>query len=151
MTAFIIRLRGLTISQWNHEIKRFLRFAVVGAWGFTVDFTILNLLIFWAHFPPWLANTCSFSAAVLNTFTLNRLWTIPESRQRPLGTQLAQFFLVNLVGYTLNELIFLGSHDLIWGHLFTTGLAWNLSKATASGIVLFWNFGINRLWTWRGL
>ena len=69
----------------KREIKRFLKFAVVGAWGFIVDFTILNLLMFGAHFPAWLANTCSFTIAVLNTFILNRLWTFPESRQRPIA------------------------------------------------------------------
>ena len=151
MTAPSIQLSEVTGHQTRREIKRFLRYAIVGMWGFIVDFTILNLLLFWAHFPPWLANTCSFSIAVLNTFTLNRFFTMPESRSRPVGKQLAQFFLVNLVGYGINELVFLGSHELVWGHLFGPIIAWNLSKATASGIALFWNFGANRLWTWRGL
>lgn len=135
----------------KREIKRFLKFAVVGAWGFIVDFTILNILMFEAHFPAWLANTCSFTIAVLNTFTLNRVWTFPESRQRPISKQFAQFFVVNLFGYAINELVFLGSHHLIWGHFFTPMVAWNISKATASAVALFWNFGVNRLWTWRGL
>jgi putative flippase GtrA len=30
-------------------------------------------------------------------------------------------------------------------------LAYNLSKAVATIIVLFWNFGANRLWTFRGI
>ena len=86
-----------------------------------------------------------------NTFIWNRLWTFPESRQRALLPQLGQFFLVNVVGWGINEAIFLGSYQVLWGHLFAPGLAWNLSKATASFTVLFWNFGANRLWTWRGL
>ncbi len=151
MTYLTARLSGLRGAQARREIGRFLRYAIVGAWGFTVDFSVLNFLLFVAHFPPWLANTCSFSIAVLNTFALNRRWTVPESRQRPVAQQLAQFFLVNLVGYAINETIFLGSHALIWQHFLPTALAWNFAKATASGIALFWNFSANRLWTWRGL
>ncbi len=151
MTSLTIRLSELTSAQGRREVKRFLKFAVVGTWGFIVDFTILNLLLFGAHFPAWLANTCSFSVAVLNTFTFNRLWTFPESRQRPIATQLAQFFAVNLLGYAINEAVFLSSHDLLWGHILGTAAAWNLSKGTASIVALFWNFAINRLWTWRGL
>jgi putative flippase GtrA len=137
--------------RWKREIGRFLRFAVVGSWGFIVDFSILNLLLFGAHFPAWLANTCSFTIAVLNTFTFNRIWTFPESRQRSAHHQLVQFFLVNLAGYTINQLVFLGSHGLVWGHLFNATFAWNFAKATASLVALSWNFSANRLWTWRGL
>ncbi|MEJ5197970.1 MAG: GtrA family protein [Anaerolineae bacterium] len=151
MTFLTVRLNGFLGAQGRREVGRFLRFATVGTWGFTVDFSVLNFLIFVVHWPAWLANTCSFTIAVLNTFTLNRIWTVPESRQRPINTQLAQFFLVNLGGYAINELVFLGSHAFVWQHLFTATLAWNLAKATASGVALFWNFGANRLWTWRGL
>lgn len=145
------RLNGLLAGRGKREMGRFLRFAMVGTWGFVVDFSVLNFLIFVVHLPAWLANTFSFTIAVSNTFILNRMWTMPESRGRPFETQLAQFFLVNLGGYAINELVFLGSHAFVWHHLFTAGLAWNLAKATASSIALFWNFGANRLWTWRGL
>lgn len=151
MTFLTARLSGLRGGPGRRELGRFRKYATVGAWGFIVDFSVLNFLILVAHFPPWLANTCSFSIAVLNTFTLNRLWTVPESRQRPVKQQLAQFFLVNLVGYAINELVFLGSHALIWQSLLPAALAWNFAKATASGVALFWNFSANRLWTWRGL
>lgn len=151
MTHLTARMNGLRHGRGRRELGRFLRFATVGTWGFIVDFSVLNFLLFVAHFPPWLANTCSFTIAVLNTFTFNRLWTFPESRQRPIQGQLAQFFLVNLIGYAINEMIFLGSHAIVWQHLLPSAFAWNFAKATASGVALFWNFSANRLWTWRGL
>ncbi len=133
------------------ELRRLGKFAVVGLTGFAIDFAVLNLLMFRFGLPAWAANTCSFTAAVSNTFVWNRLWTFPESRLRPLTTQLAQFFLVNLIGLGINLLTFLGSHMLIWSHFFASGWGYNLAKATASGVALFWNFGANRAWTWRGL
>lgn len=149
----MLALRLRTLARWRsrRELGRFARFAIVGASGFLVDFAVLNLLLFWAHLPPWLANTGAFTLAVMHTFTWNRIWTFPESRCRPVATQLAQFFLVSLVGYAINQGVFLGSHALIWRHLAVMAAGWNLAKMTASGVVMFWNFGANRLWTWRGL
>jgi putative flippase GtrA len=144
-------LTGGRGARLNRELRRFVKFGIVGISGFAIDFSVLNLLIFRAGMPPWQANTISFTLAVTNTFIWNRLWTCPESRQRNLVPQLAQFFLVNLLGWGINEGVFLSSHHALWSHLLGSGPAWNLSKATASGVALFWNFGANRLWTWRGL
>jgi putative flippase GtrA len=51
----------------------------------------------------------------------------------------------------INTLTFLGSYALIWSHVAGPAWSYNLAKATASGVTLFWNFGANRAWTWRGL
>jgi putative flippase GtrA len=131
------------------ELGRFLKFAVVGAIGAVVDFSLLNLGIQVFDLAKWLANTFSFTAAVCSNFAWNRLWTYPESRAESPWRQLGQFFIVNLVGYGINQAVFLPlAHYVfagwdIWGY--------NVSKAIAIGIVLFWNFGINRVWTYRAI
>jgi len=96
------------------------------------------------------ANTISFSIAVLSNFTWNRLWTFPESRQRPLIPQLAQFALVNVIGLAINTLVLWVVYNLIKG-LVPDPLNYNLAKVAAIGIVLFWNYGMNRLWTYKGI
>ena len=141
------------------EAKRFLKFASVGALGALTDFTILNVLIQAFHMLEELANVFSFSAAVAQNFTLNRLWTFPESQSRSVRRQLVQFLLVSLVGLGINTLIFSLIHRSLepyWitllesepiGHL----ISYNFAKLFAIGVVLFWNFTANRLWTYRGL
>jgi putative flippase GtrA len=96
------------------------------------------------------ANTLSVSVAIISNFVWNRLWTYPESRNRKKRKQLPQFVLVNLIGLIINNLIVLGVHLLLIQH-FSEILSDNLAKAVAIGVVLFWNFGVNRLWTYRGL
>jgi len=148
MTLSISRIRTL-VEQHRTEIVRFLKFGVVGTIGAVVDFSVLNLGIQVFGLEKWLANTFSFFAAVLSNFTWNRLWTFPESRERPMGPQMVQFFVVNLVGYGINQLIFLSLDHYVfepWGVF-----GYNLSKAIAIGVVLFWNFGANRIWTYRGI
>lgn len=140
--------RARTYAQEHpKELRRFLKFAVVGAIGAVVDFGILNLGIQVFGLEKWVANIFSFSAAVISNFTWNRLWTYPESRSQPLLPQLGQFGLVNLVGLGINELIFLSLDHWVFGSWGTWG--YNVSKAIAIGVVLFWNFFINRLWTYR--
>jgi len=137
----------LKLLENRKELKRFGKFAVVGTIGAVVDFSILNFGIQVFLLPKWLANTFSFSAAVLSNFIWNRLWTYPEIRQMPFLPQLGQFLLVNLAGYGINQLVFLSLTYYVfsaWGDW-----GYNISKAIAIGIVLFWNFIVNRIWTYR--
>ena len=144
----VLRARAL-VRENRTEVVRFAKFGVVGAIGALVDFCFLNLGIQLFGLPKWLANTFSFFAAVLSNFTWNRLWTFPESRERSLGSQLGQFFLVNLVGYAINQAIFLSLDRWVFAPWGVWG--YNISKAIAIGVVLFWNFGANRIWTYRGI
>jgi len=162
------RSRVIHFTRANSkELTRFLKFSVVGTLGAAIDFGTLNLLILAFGFSKVLANTCSFTMAVFSNFVWNRLWTFPESRDRPIAPQLAQFFLVNVGGLLLNQAIFLSLDAWVLGEAGVLAtpmatlalnvgvahyeLAYNLSKVVATIIVLFWNFGANRLWTYRGI
>lgn len=138
------------LHDQRKELSRFLKFATVGAFGMVVDLSILNLLVRRAGWPLLAANSASFSCAVLSNFTWNRLWTYPESRERPIREQLPQFLLVNLVGLGINNVVLLGLHGVLRTFL-PTPYDYNAAKICAIGIVLFWNFFANRLWTYRGL
>ncbi len=137
------------------ELKRFIKFGVVGAIGSVIDFGVLNILIFMVGWSSpqgkILANITSTSLAILSNFVWNRLWTFPESRQRNRTTQLVQFTIVNLIGLVINTGIFFVTDHYFYENYFSVNVAVQLAKATAIGIILFWNFGANRLWTYRGL
>ncbi|MCX7682042.1 MAG: GtrA family protein [Anaerolineae bacterium] len=159
-----LRARAAAFPGYR-EIGRFLKFSVVGALGAVIDFGLLNLLIQLAGFPKVIANACSFTTAVISNFTWNRLWVYPETRGEPLRKQFVQFFIVNLAGLFINTAIFytadrylLGESGLLAGQVAALAgaigmthfdLAYNGAKVIATGIVLFWNFFVNRLWTFR--
>jgi putative flippase GtrA len=132
------------------ELTRFVKFSIVGAVGAIIDFGLLNLMRGVFGWPLLWANTLSVSVAIISNFIWNRLWTFPESRTRKKRKQLPQFALINLVGLLINNLIVVGLDALLVPHI---GEPWsyNVAKAVAIGMVLFWNFGANRLWTYRGL
>jgi putative flippase GtrA len=143
-----------TLTNMYHtrpkELSRFIKFAIVGALGAIIDFGLLNLMRGVFGWDLLWANTFSVCVAMLSNFTWNRLWTFPESRTRKKRKQLPQFVVVNLVGLLINNLIVIGVDAILVPHV---GEPWsyNIAKAIAIGVVLFWNFGANRLWTYRGL
>lgn len=148
------------VAQSNRkEVVRFVKFAMVGALGAVTDFAVLNVMVQFVGAALIVANTISFTAAVCQNFVLNRYWTFPESRERQAGRQLVQFVVVSLIGLGLNQLVFLSVHHLLeptWQQWIANGataflISYNFAKLFATGVVLFWNFLANRLWTYRGL
>lgn len=132
------------------EFSRFIKFSIVGAIGAIIDFGLLNLMRGVFGWSLLGANTFSVSAAIISNFTWNRLWTFPESRNRKKRTQLPQFAVVNIIGLLINNIIVVGLDAVLEPHI-GEPLSYNIAKAIAIGVVLFWNFGANRLWTYRGL
>jgi putative flippase GtrA len=144
------------------EIVRFLKFSVVGTIGAIVDFGTLYILHALLGLNIVLANTISFTAAVLSNFLWNRYWTYPDSRSKPVRTQLLQFFVVNALGWGINTgiLVLLRDPAVSLVGAVTASLEWpvdpdlvyrvgyNLAKVLATAVVLFWNFFVNRFWTY---
>lgn len=158
----------LAIPRLRRELTRFWKFMVVGALGAVVDFGVFNLLHGGLRLISPLSQALSFGAAVSSNFLWNRFWTYPDSRSKPVPRQAMQFGLVNLVGLGIRTPIFLLSEPAMQraaGVLWSSGLAAlpaavrqllpsstllgsNLALALAVLVVLFWNFSVNRLWTY---
>jgi len=145
----------------SRERTRFIKFAFVGAIGAAIDFGVMNLL---SHgileLPLVMAGSISFVCAVISNFTWNRYWTYPESRSRPILSQLGMFFVVNLAGMAIRiptlhylepPLLELVENTFHTTYLTAEFYAKNLTLATAVGIVMLWNFFINRYWTYNDI
>ncbi len=142
----------------SRERTRFLRFLVVGTIGAVVDFGIANLLVRVFGVPYVLAGTISFICAILSNFIWNRLWTYPDSRSKPIIRQLIQFAIVSATGLVIRIPILRFLEPLITKlfqylpekYLFLPpdALGQNATLAIAVIIVLFWNFFVNRYWTY---
>ena len=142
----------------NKETIRFLKFATVGAIGSVVDFAVMNLFTHLFNMPLVFAGSISFICAVISNFTLNRFWTYPESRSRHVLHQLGMFFLVNAAGILIRiPILHFGEPPMAgafesMAHLSNAAaesLAKNATLALAIGIVMVWNFFINRYWTYN--
>jgi len=140
------------------ERYRFVKFAIVGSIGALVDFGIANLLIHIFNTSLVLAGTISFVCAILSNFTLNRYWTYPDSRSKPVIHQLVMFGIVNLAGLVIRVPILKYLEPLLENFFavlpfqlpaFSPSVyADNLTLAIAIVIVMFWNYFVNRYWTY---
>jgi putative flippase GtrA len=141
------------------ERKRFLRFAFVGVVGAIVDFGVFNLLTSLFGLPGVWAQVISFSAAVVSNFLWNRYWTYPDSRSKPVSQQIVQFVVVSVIGLGIRTLLFAWLepylisffYDLIasmHSNMSPVGLGYNTTLAIGVGVVMLWNFYINRFWTY---
>ena len=152
-----MKLRVLSDPQ---ERKRFLKFAVVGAIGAVVDFGSFNLFssIFGIHHVT--SSVLSFSAAMISNFTWNRYWTYPDSRSKPVLSQLVTFLVVNVVGLGIRTPVFAGLSSpleslfdqlpfLPISILTPEFLGHNTALAIAVLIVMLWNYFVNRYWTYN--
>jgi putative flippase GtrA len=147
----------ITFLQNPVERARFLKFLVVGIFGAVVDFGVMNFLTQAFGLTLVLAGTISFICAVISNFIWNRYWTYPDSRSRPLGRQLAMFFGVSVAGviiripilHFLEPVCLQLFQRFSWGSLPPAFFAKNATLAIAVIVVLFWNFFVNRFWTYN--
>lgn len=158
----------------HKEVRRFVKFCIVGLSSTIVQFAFLNLLYYRAHLPLIPSLTVAFILSVCNGFYWNRRWTFKESRQISAHEQYVRFLAVNVVAWLLNTSIVVliiahfanhGAGGLLTNpHNFVTiattmlsgqgkkvypPLMVNGSTLAAAGVVVFWNFFANRLWTFK--
>jgi putative flippase GtrA len=130
---------------------------VVGIIGAVVDFGVMNLTSRLFNVTLVVAGTISFIAAIISNFSWNRYWTYPDSRSKPLLSQLIQFSVVSVAGLVIRipilallEPVAHRAFNLLHFPTLTTDiLAKNSTLAVAVIIVMFWNFFINRYWTYN--
>lgn len=173
--GFITRLSTWVANRFMNggeksirEMERFLKFSVVGTIGFVVDFGTNAILV--ALTQPkaddpnigiitLAISTTAFLAAVINNFTWNRYWTYPDSRSKPILNQLFQFTLVNVVAWIIRSIILVILQSAFAELLRTTLMSDATEKelfatsyfpalVIAVIVVLFWNFFVNRYWTY---
>ena len=149
----------------RQELVRFGKFCVVGVIGTAIDFGLLNLLYNVLGLHQVLSNVISVSVATVNNYLWSRFWVYPETRHQGGGRKFVQFIIVSLIALGLNtgilwitDLWFLGEAGLLAGMVAPIAqwigtehsvLSSNGAKVIATGIVLFWNFFANRMWTFR--
>jgi putative flippase GtrA len=150
-------------------VRQFLKFATVGAMNTAIDWSLAFFLTYYTPIPRtlggafvnlsgvpfrpeavavWFTKVISSGTATINSFIWNRRWTFRVRDKRARTRQFAKFVTVNVIGMLLNSTI---TTLLIRPFLpEPPRLAFMACQATATAIVLFWNFFANKYWTFKG-
>ncbi len=132
------------ISQWKRlplVFRQAFFYGMIGGCSFVLDFCLYLLQTRIFHIYFLIANVCSFFVVGTLNFFSNRRWTFGNNTKTRLNDY-TKFFVIAGTGVVLNTSILAGLvrifsfHDVV-------------AKVVAAGIVFFWNFGMNRRWTFR--
>jgi putative flippase GtrA len=120
--------------------KKVFKFACVGLVGFAID---MGSLVFMVEIFKWnlyLANSISFSLAVVNNFLLNKNWVF-RNDSRQYFNQFLNFLAVSLIGLALNYILMKLFMSWQWWYVY--------AKLLVVLLVAVWNYSANNLWTFR--
>lgn len=154
------------------EPKRFIKFLIVGVFGFVVDFGSFNLFhavgvglwvsknliptAYLIEHHEIIEQTLSFCCAVTSNFLWNYFWIYPEAQSEPFAKKLGQFVLVSVLGLVIGVPVFTVALTAIKPVVESLGLsnspinvAGNFALVCRVLVLLFWNFFVNRYWTYR--
>lgn len=121
--------------------NRIIKFGIVGLGGMVIDFSITWICKEKLKLNKYLSNSFGFCGAVINNFFFNRYWTF-NSTGHDLEGQFAKFLLVSLSGLAINNL-------LLYLMVKKANVNFYLSKLVVIGLVFFWNYFINILFTFN--
>lgn len=126
-------------------LKQLFKFAVVGVTSFVVDMSVYYILTRTSSFflnYYLLANTISFLISAAWSFGFNKIWTFRHAPNPRVFQQSIKFLLVSTGGLLLTTFLLriavenLRMYDI-------------LAKFLIAIIVMFWNFFVNKYWTFK--
>ncbi len=136
---------GMDLLTWVRsprvaEVRKFVKFGLVGVVNTVIDLGLFVLLQRVLHVPYLIANIFAFAAAATNSYVLNRRWTF-RSTAPDWHREITQFFAVTLSAFLANE----GLLYLLVAHVHLPPVVAKLLAV----VTVAWNFLANRLWTFR--
>lgn len=124
-------------------LKQFIKFCFVGGTAALINYSILYSFVEFLGIWYVYANLCGGVISAIFNFFANKFWTFrnPELGKKAVR-QGIKFVIIISLGVLLNTLFV---------YIFTDYLHidYRISWVIATGLVLFWNFGFNRLWTFK--
>jgi len=123
------------------EVKKFIKFGLVGVINTALDMGVFILLNTVFHVYYLVANIFAFLISGSNSYFLNRRWTF-QSANPNWRREMMKYLIVITSGFMINE-------GLLYVLVAHANLSNIFAKLIVTAFVLIWNFGINRLWTFR--
>ncbi|MCX6743015.1 MAG: GtrA family protein [Candidatus Parcubacteria bacterium] len=127
---------------YQHQtMRQFVRFCLVGLANTFVDFLVYLFFSRVMGLYYLVANIISVFVAMSSSFIFNKYWTFKNTDNNH-KVQLVKFTLVNIVYFLLNN-------SIVFSLVHFAKIDDLPAKVVAVAVGMFWNFGANKLWTFR--
>ncbi|CAM3466931.1 GtrA family protein [Paenibacillus lupini] len=128
-------------------IKQFVLFNIIGLLNTLVDFIVYSILV-WAGLYVLPAQAISYSAGMVNSYTLNSLITFKGDKSRTSESKFDRRKAVRFI--ILNAAVLGVSMLLLYELTEVMGMGPLLAKLVATGLTLILNFAGSKWWVFRG-
>ena len=118
--------------------EQFSTFTLVGVVGTIVHYLVMAVMIEAYALPPVPSSATGFLTSAVVSYLLNYKITFSSRIRHRLA--LPRFLVVGTIGLALNTL-------LVGALSGPANLHWLIAQVVATLVVLCWNFGANRVWT----
>lgn len=146
---YIVDLLKYVITARIKEVLTgsFGKFLVVGGLGFTINATVLRLLVEVFHWAPAPANLIGAGLAMFSNYNLNNFWTFRKNRH----TSLAKYFLKMLYFYGTSSfgVIFIQTGTIFLGDKLISREYYFIYFLFGTFLLLIWNFTIYSRFIWK--
>lgn len=129
------------LVRYSPEDRRIFIFAMVGIAGVFVNMIFYNIFVFHGVSVE-ISGTVSAFIAMIGNFILNRNITWKDKKTVRLFSEAFKFIVVSLCGIIINIVILSCLH-------YRLGINYNIANLTGIFGAVFWNYNLNRLWTWK--
>lgn len=123
-------------------IEQILKFGVVGAIAFLIDYGVLMLLNVWFGINSVVAAGISFTVSVVFNYLASMRYVFTHRDDLSRGREFVIFIVLSVIGLGINELVMWGGLQAIGG----SPLAVTITKVIATAIVMAWNFLSRKKW-----
>ena len=123
-------------------IEQILKFGVVGALAFAIDYGVLMLLSQVFGMNPVPAAAISFCISVIFNYLASMRYVFAHREDMSPAKELTLFVALSIVGLGINEaIIWMGTR--LFG---TSALVVTAVKVVATAVVMVWNFASRKKW-----
>lgn len=127
-------------------IDQIMRFGVVGALAFVIDYGVYVLLANGLKINYLIANIFGFTLSLIFNYLMSMKFVFERKEGTDKRKEFVTFAILSVIGLGINELIIYGCVDGIYLHnavlqeKFDIGIAKQAGKIIATGIVMVYNF-----------
>lgn len=123
-------------------IEQFLKFGVVGAAAFVIDYGILMLLSQVVGWDPVLSSAISFTVSVVFNYVASMRYVFTRREDLSRRREFVIFVVLSIIGLAINSgCIWLGTQAFGDGAMAVT-----VTKIVATVVVALWNFWSRKRW-----
>lgn len=123
-------------------VEQFLKFGVVGAAAFVIDYGILMLLSQVVGWDPVLSSAISFTVSVVFNYVASMRYVFTRREDLSRRREFVIFVVLSIIGLAINSgCIWLGTQAFGDGAMAVT-----VTKIVATVVVALWNFWSRKRW-----